>query len=177
MFKEYAKIALAIETCRNEIKGRKKLQKMLFIAKTLGYPLKEYFTLHLYGPYSQELTADVKWMEDMHIVEEKLIGNCYRIKLTENGKKFLERFQENIKEDMGEKNFKKTKNLLKKMSQYEAWELEIISTLLYFYNIGYTDFEKLQERVRKVKPKFSSEEIKNSVEDVKEFIKKFNTQQ
>jgi uncharacterized protein YwgA len=176
MFEEYAKIALAIDTCEGGVDGRKKLQKMIYIAEVLGYPLEEYFTLHLYGPYSQELAADVQRMKEMDIVIESEMGNHYLITLTEDGERFLEHFQENIKEDIGVEKFNKMKNFFKKLSSYEPWKLEIISTLLYFYQIGYTDFDYLQQKVRTAKPKFSPDEVSNMMKEVRTFIEEFMVQ-
>lgn len=176
MFEEYAKIALAIDTCQSGVDGRKKLQKMIHIAEVLGYPLEEYFTLHLYGPYSQELAADVQRMKEMNIVIEREMDNYYIIKLTEDGEKFLEHFQENIKEDIGVEKFNKMKNLFRKLSFFEPWKLEIISTLFYFYQIGYTDFDHLQQKVRKAKPKFSPAQISDMLKEVRTFIEEFMVQ-
>ncbi len=39
-----------------EVTGRKKLQKMIYIAKKLGFPFQEKFEFHFYGPYSEELS-------------------------------------------------------------------------------------------------------------------------
>ena len=177
VFEEYAKIALAISTCQGGVDGRKKLQKMIHIAEALGYPLEEYFTLHLYGPYSQELAADVQRMKERDIVTEREMDNYYTIKLTKNGKEFLKRFQKNVKEDLGTEKFNKMKNLFRKLSFYEPWKLEIISTLFYFYQIGYTDFDQLQQRVKRVKPKFDFKQISDMMKEVQTFIKEFMVHQ
>ena len=176
MFEEYAKIALAIDTCQDGVDGRKKLQKMIHIAEVLGYPFEEYFTLYLYGPYSQELAADVQRMKEMNIVTENKKDRNYIIKLTKDGEKFLERFQKNIKGDIGGEKFNKMKNLFRELSVYEPWELEILSTLFYFYHIGYTDFDQLQQRVKRVKPKFSSNEINDMMKKVRTFVEEFMVQ-
>jgi uncharacterized protein YwgA len=40
MFERYAKVAFVVEMCGESIDGRKKLQKLVFIAKVLGTPLE-----------------------------------------------------------------------------------------------------------------------------------------
>jgi len=55
--------------------------------------------------------------------------------------------------------------------------LEIISTLFYFYQIGYTDFDQLQQRVKRVKPKFSPKQISDMMKEVQTFIEEFMVQQ
>lgn len=149
---------------------------MIHIAKVLGYPFKEYFTLHLYGPFSQELAADVQRMKEMDIVVEREKDKYYMIKLTKNGEKFLERFQKNIKEDIGVEKFNKMKNLFRELSSYEPWKLETLSTLFYFYQIGYTDFDQLQQRVKRAKPKFSPAQLSDMMKKVRMFVEEFMVQ-
>ena len=55
MIEEHAKVVQFIGAA-DGITGRKKLQKMIYIAKKLQYPYKEKYEFHFYGPYSEELT-------------------------------------------------------------------------------------------------------------------------
>ena len=58
-----------------EVRGRKKLQKMVFIAQNLGYPFGEPFELHVWGPYSEVLATKLKEMTDWGFAaEEELPG-------------------------------------------------------------------------------------------------------
>lgn len=58
-----------------EVRGRKKLQKMVFIAQRLGYPFPEPFDLHVWGPYSDVLAVKLKEMTDWGFArEEELPG-------------------------------------------------------------------------------------------------------
>lgn len=177
MFEKYTMIALAVDTCRRGIDGRKKLQKMIYITKVLGYPVQEDFTLYLYGPYSEELAGELQRMKELSLLDEHSLDSSYVIKLTENGKEFLNYFQSNIEEDVGTEELTRMRALLKELSYYEPWELEIIATLFYFYQIGYTDFKELQEAVKRAKPKFSSKQINTMMKKVREFIDKFGVLQ
>lgn len=57
-----------------EIVGRKKLQKIIYIAKKLELPFYEKYDFHFYGPYSEELTLQVEELCNLgflHEVKEK----------------------------------------------------------------------------------------------------------
>src|SRR3954466_4884393 len=76
-----------------EIIGRKKLQKMIYIAKKITFPFQERFQFHFYGPYSEELTLRVEELCNMGFLDEvkenKGGYSQYRYTMTESGKEFL----------------------------------------------------------------------------------------
>lgn len=176
MFEEYTKIALVVDACSGRIDGRKKLQKMIYIAKVLGYPFKEDYTLYFYGPYSEELAGELQRMKELNILHERELDSFYIITLTENGKEFLDYFQSNIERDIETEKFDRMKILFKKLNFYTSGDLEIIATLFYFYQIGYDDFDELQKAVKRVKPRFSSSQITTMMEEVQPIIEKFKIQ-
>lgn len=177
MFEVYTKIALAVDACRGHVDGRKKLQKMIYIAKVLGYPLREDYTLYFYGPYSEELAGELQRMKELDLLDERKLDSFYNIKITKNGKDLLNYFQTNIEKEMGIEKLNKMRTLFKELGYYDPWQLEILATLFYFYQIGYSDFNELQRIVRRVKPKFSSRQISTMTEKVRIFIEKFAVQQ
>ena len=61
MLNDHAKLMQAVMVS-GEIIGRKKLQKMIYIAKKVAFPFHERFQFHFYGPYSEELTL---WVEEL----------------------------------------------------------------------------------------------------------------
>jgi uncharacterized protein YwgA len=63
MFQQYQPLC-ALLVAAGAVRGRKKLQKMVYIAQTLGYPFGEPFQLHMYGPYSDTLTTRLREMQD-----------------------------------------------------------------------------------------------------------------
>lgn len=74
MFDAYQSLTQLLVTA-GEVRGRKKLQKMVFIAQSLGYPFSEPFHLHVWGPYSEVLAVKVKEMVEWGFaVEEALPG-------------------------------------------------------------------------------------------------------
>ena len=67
---EHAKIVQFIGAA-DGITGRKKLQKMVYIAKKLQYSYKEKYEFHIYGPYSEELTLRVDELCKMGFLQKK----------------------------------------------------------------------------------------------------------
>lgn len=78
MLTEHAKVMKALAAA-GEITGRKKLQKMIYIAKKLDFPFYEKFDFHFYGPYSEELTCRVEELcalGFLHETKEKKAAMC-----------------------------------------------------------------------------------------------------
>jgi len=114
-----------------EIIGRKKLQKMIYIAKKVAFPFQERFQFHFYGPYSEELTLRVEELCNMGFlneVKEKKGGYFqYRYTLTEPGKEFL---------SLNEVDMPFLQDCLVDMNEQNARFLELVSTVLYFDNLS-----------------------------------------
>ncbi|MEO2075674.1 MAG: YwgA family protein [Bacillus sp. (in: firmicutes)] len=129
MLKDHAKLMQAI-LVSGEITGRKKLQKMIYIAKKVEFPFQERFQFHFYGPYSEELTTRVEELCNMGFlneVKEKKGGYFqYRYTLTDAGKEFL---------SMNEVEMPFLQDCLVDMNAQNARFLELVSTVLYFDNL------------------------------------------
>ncbi|HYF93398.1 MAG TPA: hypothetical protein VD969_14295 [Symbiobacteriaceae bacterium] len=72
MFTPYRSLTHLLVTA-GEVRGRKKLQKMVFIAQRLGYPFAEPFDLHVWGPYSEVLALKLKEMTDWGFAHEEVL--------------------------------------------------------------------------------------------------------
>lgn len=152
MFKDHANIINAISTA-GEISGRKKLQKIVYIAKKLSFPFHEKFQFHFYGPYSEELTLRIEELCDMgylNEVREKKAGYyqyCYSI--TEAGHDFL---------SIQEVEMPALEACLLDMNEQNARFLELVSTVLYFDTL---EKEEVIEKIftLKSKQKYTLEEI------------------
>lgn len=152
MFKDHANIINAISTA-GEISGRKKLQKIVYIAKKLSFPFHEKFQFHFYGPYSEELTLRIEELCEMgylNEVKEKKAGYyqyCYSI--TESGKDFL---------SIQEVDMPALDTCLLDMNEQSARFLELVSTVLYFDTL---EKEEVIEKIftLKSKQKYTLEEI------------------
>lgn len=113
-----------------EIIGRKKLQKIIYIAKKLSFPFQERFQFHFYGPYSEELTLRIEELCNIGFIEEvkeKKGGYFqYRYTLTDTGKEFL---------SLNEVEMPHIKDCLTDMNEQSARFLELVSTVLFFDNL------------------------------------------
>jgi len=155
MLKEHVKLLSAI-FYSGEITGRKKFQKMIYIAKKMSFPFQEKFAFHFYGPYSEELTLRIEELCNMgFILEEKEQKGGYfqyRYRLTDEGLSFLESYGEDIPS---------LKECLMEMNQKNARFLELVSTVLYFENLSKEEvFEKIQ--TIKSKQKYTEEEMEEA---------------
>lgn len=167
MFKDHAKIIHAIATV-GEISGRKKLQKIVFIAKKLSFPFQEKYQFHFYGPYSEELTLRIEELCNMGYlkeVKEKRAGYyqyCYSV--TETGRDFL---------SMQEVEMPTLKDCLFDMNGQNARFLELVSTVLFFDTL---DKAEVTEKIftLKSKQKYTLEEVDKAyayIEELKEKAK------
>lgn len=169
MLKDHAKLMHAF-AASGEIIGRKKLQKMIYIAKKVTFPFQERFQFHFYGPYSEELTLRVEELCNMGFldeVKEKKGGYYqYRYTLTDNGKEFL---------SLNEVEMPYLEDCLTDMNEQSARFLELVSTVLYFDNLPK---EEVVEKVFTLKKKqnYTIEEIDQAYEYIEKLQKAANPQ-
>ncbi len=69
MLKEHAKL-MKVFSDSGEIIGRKKAQKIIYIAKKMQYPFYEKYDFHFYGPYSEELTLRIEELCNLGFLDE-----------------------------------------------------------------------------------------------------------
>ncbi|MFE8701899.1 YwgA family protein [Cytobacillus sp. FJAT-54145] len=165
MLKDHAKLMYAF-AASGEIIGRKKLQKMIYIAKKVTFPFQERFTFHFYGPYSEELTLRVEELCNMGFldeVKEKKGGYFqYRYTLTDTGKEFL---------SLNEVDMPSLPGCLTDMNDQSARFLELVSTVLYFDSLPK---EEVEEKISTLKSKqrYTSEEIDQAYEYIEQLKEK-----
>lgn len=152
MLKDHAKIIQAI-ALSGEVIGRKRLQKMIYIAKKLNFPFQERFQFHFYGPYSEELTLRVEELCNMGFlneVKEKKGGYYqYRYTLTGEGEEFL---------GLHRVDMPQLSDCLNDINTQNARFLELVSTILYFDNLSKAEVIEKVQTVKKSQ-KFTDEEI------------------
>lgn len=126
MLQEHARIVQFVAMAQ-EVSGRKKLQKMIYIAKKMAFPFAEKYELHMYGPYSEELTLRVEELCEMGFLFEQCTDKGsyvqYSYNVTEEGGRFLETAETphvNLRECIEQLNGKSSRFL------------ELVSTVLYF---------------------------------------------
>jgi uncharacterized protein YwgA len=152
---EHAKIMKAFAAA-GEIVGRKKLQKMIYIAKKLKFPFYEKFDFHFYGPYSEELTWRVEELCNLGFLnetKEKKGGYFqYRYTLTEAGEQFLTHYDLQMP---------RLQECLQDMNGQNSRFLELVSTVLYFDNLS-KDEVKEKVFLLKSKQRYTDEEIEQA---------------
>lgn len=130
MLEEHAKLA-AVFQAAGEIVGRKKLQKIIYIARQLNFPFQEKYEYHFFGPYSEELTLRIQELCNLSFLEEKKEKKGgyiqYRYRLTDEGRKFLQMYRPPLP-DFAE--------VICKMNEKSARFLELVATVLYFSDWG-----------------------------------------
>jgi uncharacterized protein len=152
LLNDHAKIMALISEAK-EVIGRKKLQKIIYIAKKINFPFVERFNFHFYGPYSEELTLRIEEMCNLgfvHETKEKKGGYYqYRYTLSEEGTKFLA---------ISNLNMPNLKNFTADVNEKSSRFLELVSTLLYFEDI--TKEEKIEKvYTLKAKQNYLEDEI------------------
>lgn len=152
MVENYAKIIQVIADA-NGIVGRKKLQKMIYIAKKLDVPFEEKFSFHFYGPYSEELTVRIDELCELGYLQEKKEdkGNYYqyRYEVTTEGQELL------VEQEM--ETLPCTELVLKLNSESSRF-LELVSTIMFFDELSK---EEVIEKIftLKAKQNYTLEEI------------------
>ncbi|SER64345.1 YwgA family protein [Salisediminibacterium halotolerans] len=160
MLREHAKL-LRLMQQTGEIVGRKKLQKMVYIAQQLDLPFTEKFQYHVYGPYSEELTLRVEEVCALNFVEEikeeKASYTQYRYQLDGRGEEFL------AQADPEAADAETFARFAADLNQQTARFLELVSTIFYFSEMEKPDVA-LKIRKLKAKQNYSDEEIDSAYE-------------
>jgi uncharacterized protein len=161
MLKEHAKIMRLVEVV-GEVKGRKKLQKMVYIAKKMQVDFEERFEFHMFGPYSEELTLRMDELCSLGLVDEqwetKGAIEVYRYTLSDVGRDFVKFHQ--VELGAGEA-------LIERMNKENSRFLELVSTIIYFEHLSY---EEMKNKVftLKSKQKYTEEEIQKGLAFIEE---------
>lgn len=148
-----------------EIVGRKKLQKMIYIAKKMAFPFEEKFEFHFYGPYSEELTLRVEELCSFGFIEEvkeKKGGYTqYRYRITDTGREFLESSTIEMP---------RLSDCLGVMNGESSRFLELVSTVLYF---GHLEKSEVAEKVFTLKSnqRYTEEEIDEAYQYIERLMK------
>lgn len=161
LLQEHAKIVQFISLAE-EVTGRKKLQKMIYIAKKMQYPFMEKYELHMYGPYSEELTLRVEELCEMGFLNERHVDkgsySQYQYNVTDEGEHFLKTAQA-VSEGLS--------GFIELMQVKSSRFLELVSTLLYFDQLERKDqIEKVH--IVKNKLKFSDKEMDDAFAFIEE---------
>jgi uncharacterized protein len=127
LLEPHAKLVSILKST-GEVVGRKKLQKIVYIAKKLNFPFQEKYEFHFYGPYSEELTLRMEELCNFGFIKEtkeKKGGYFqYRYELTDEGEEFLGMYDHLEMPTLSD--------CVTIMNEQPSRTLELISTILYF---------------------------------------------
>lgn len=145
MFSPYRALTGMLATA-GEVRGRKKLQKMVFVAQSLGYPFQEPFELHVWGPYSEVLALKLKEMTEWGFAAEEVLpgpaGNQHYVyRPGPNAGRVLD----------GEPAGEQLGALLQHLNGQEATFLEGVATVLYLRAKGEPE-ASVGEKLSRLKP-------------------------
>lgn len=150
----------------NEIKGRTRIQKMLYLTNQIGWNAINDYHFYQYGPYSEWLKREldllvqrglIKENKEEDFIDEKTL---YEYQITSDGSKYLQTI--NLPSDL----VTKTKNFLNLLKKYSTNDLEIM-TSLYFLKKSDPEIEtneRLVKFVKLYKPRFDEAEITKKLE-------------
>ncbi|PAV31397.1 hypothetical protein CIL05_01710 [Virgibacillus profundi] len=152
MLNNHAKL-MQFFSVANEVTGRKKLQKMIYILQKQDIPFEEKYQFHFYGPYSEELTLRVEELCNLGFIdemkEEKSSYYQYHYTITSAGETFLNQFSTGLPDFTD-----KVVMLKGRSSRF----LELVSTMLYFDDLSKNEVEE-KIQITKPKQKYSLDEI------------------
>jgi len=147
------------------IKGRTRIQKMLYLTDKLGWNTISDYYFYQYGPYSEKLKRELDLLVRHGLIEEKEEekpnGNTlYEYGLTTNGSKYL-----HITNIESSDLIKKTEQFLDEIRNYTTDDLEIMTSL---YHLKKSDpdidsNEKLVKFVKLYKPRFDESKIEKNL--------------
>lgn len=129
-----------------QIIGRKRLQKTVYLLQQIGFPYAGKFTYHHYGPYSSELQAEIDRLVDYRLLSETYNNKAYIYKITEDGITFIKEYEEffgiacNLPQE-----------IVQQLTEASVSVLEMASTYVYLLEIGYKK-EEASRKAQELKP-------------------------
>jgi len=142
----------------HRIEGRTRLQKIAYFCQYLDWDIGDY-RLHYYGPFSFALTDTAKTAESAGLVEQS--GDApHTFSLTEEGSKFLQKFEEDVC-DPGK--VADTRSLVTRLSRWSKEELELAATIDFVDRNGPAiRKDDLLDKVGKIKGNFSTDSVRSA---------------
>jgi uncharacterized protein YwgA len=179
---KYAKL-LAIFDQVKTIHSRIKAQKILYVLKSLGFPVTERYEYGNYGPYSQELASELRSLVNSEFLSETEFAGedfteegavpyqRYDLSITGRGKKFLEAFSS--KEPGFLSSVQGMTELAEELDQYHPPTLELIATLMFLQDQGTPEWNVIPT-LKSLKPQFTDGEIQQALSVIAELRKRFS---
>lgn len=122
------------------LQARKRLQKVVFLLQTAGCPLNFDFTLHRYGPYSQEVARLSDEMVRSGLLEESVgqnaMGCQYSYRLPESTKQQIAELEASSDGQKWAEQIAPFEGLARELLTADLRQLEYASTIAYFRRKG-----------------------------------------
>lgn len=167
---KYAKL-LAVFRRVGRVHSRIKAQKLLYILKSLGYPVSEKFEYRNYGPYSEELASELRSSVNAEFLleertereevwsDETIPYERYDYSVTPRGEEFLETYLQrnpqlgSVVDQMAE--------VGEGLNDYSPRQLELIATLMFLEDKPVRD-DLIVPMIESLKPQFTRDEIEQA---------------
>jgi uncharacterized protein len=134
--------------------SRKRMQKLVYLLQVAGCPLDAEYSLHHYGPYSQDVSQLTGEMVQTNLLEEEsastAIGKQYSYRLSEKAKRQLDGFERSPRGQEALLSMSPYEEPARTLIQADPKDLEIAATLVYFHRqVG--DWSLAAEKTRNFK--------------------------
>lgn len=123
-----------------QLQSRKRLQKVVYMLQSADCPLEADYTLHHYGPYSEEVArlAD-EMVRSSLLVEEASangVGTQYTYQLAESTQERVRALEATESGSEQKKELDKFEQMAKELLTADLKQLEYASTIIYFRRQG-----------------------------------------
>jgi uncharacterized protein len=150
--------------------GRTTLMKLAYLLQVVrGVPLGYRFRLYNYGPYDEQVLADVREAEANDLLQSRLVtfssgGYGYEFMPSERSAETPSDFVKGCESDITW--------VLDRFGGDSASRLELISTLVFACcgESGRLDKTQLVDRVHEIKPHFSKSQIEKTADEIDELL-------
>lgn len=151
-----------------EVKGRTRVQKLLYLANISGWKCIDDYVFYQYGPYSEWVKRFLETLVQNKAVAEERSDfgknrTIYSYQLTGDGKSFAKYTLQ--KTAIDDTLLQRTKNLFDEFNEFSTDELELMSSIAYLKreNPEISDLA-LISLTKKMKPRFSKSKIKKGLQ-------------
>ena len=137
-------LASVIATCKGKrVVGRTRLQKMIFLLQKLKLPSDYSFSMHFYGPYSEDVQADLAVLDLIDVITEIP-------KAGDSGQYYVLEIKGSDFHQIDLSNWRKP---IKEMENVQSVVLELAATYIAFRDSGYNakDAELQVQRMKGLK--------------------------
>lgn len=151
-----------------EIKGRKKIHKMIYLLQQMGYEFDCEYTYCHYGPYSSQLQMILDRMSIDELLNERILpNNSYQYSITNNGVQLCDM----LENEGVVKSFDMPLDTVEMLNSKDASLLELASTIVFVRNARYSPEEEYN-KIKELKP-----HLIHRYEEANSFLKELGLQE